>query len=128
MASTNATSCLCSFGGVLPPVRVLLARGNYRCYLAVSKFGGRKHIESCLYPGLATILPYYLAILIHTAGTATLLLRRETAELREQLGKLAALVDHYYAFDGSSPLAEHAEGRAVARRTRLDCTSCATAR
>jgi hypothetical protein len=30
------------FGGVLPPVRVLLARGNYRCYLAVSKFGGRK--------------------------------------------------------------------------------------
>jgi hypothetical protein len=85
------------FGGVLPPVRVLLARGNYRCYLAVSKFGGRKHIESCLYPGLATILPYYLAILIHTAGTATLLLRRETAELREQLGKLAALVDHYYA-------------------------------
>jgi hypothetical protein len=28
---------------------------------------------------------------------ATLLLRREAAELREQLGKLAALVDHYHA-------------------------------
>jgi hypothetical protein len=58
------------FGGVVPPVRVLLSRGNYRCYLAVSKFGGRRHIESCLYPSVDTILPYYLAILIHTAGNA----------------------------------------------------------
>jgi hypothetical protein len=33
-----------------------------------------------------------------------------------------------HAFDGSSPPAEQAEWRAVARRTQLDCTSCATAR
>jgi len=58
------------FGGVVPQDKALVSRGNYRCYLAVSKFGGRKHIESCLYPGLDTILPYYLAILIHTAGNA----------------------------------------------------------
>ena len=31
------------------------------------------------------------------ADAPTLRLRREAAQLREQLGKLAALVDHYYA-------------------------------
>jgi hypothetical protein len=58
------------FDGILPKDKTLLARGNHRFYLAVSRFGGRKHIESCLYPGVETILPYYLAILIHTAGNA----------------------------------------------------------
>jgi hypothetical protein len=31
------------------------------------------------------------------AAAPTLRLRREAVQLREQLGKLAALVDHYYA-------------------------------
>lgn len=57
------------FAGLVPRASVLLSRGNYRCYLAVSKYG-RKQIETCLYPGIDTILPYYLAVLIHTAGNA----------------------------------------------------------
>lgn len=57
------------FGGVVPRSRVLLARGNYRCYQAVGQYG-RRQVESCLYPSIDTILPYYLAILIHSAGNA----------------------------------------------------------
>jgi hypothetical protein len=50
-------------------------QGRYLCLgttivVTVLKFGGRKRIESCLYPSIDTILPYYLAILIHTAGNA----------------------------------------------------------
>jgi len=42
--------------------------------------------------------------------------------------RIKALHPDVITLDVEMPLAEQAEGRAVARRTRLDCTSCATAR
>jgi hypothetical protein len=65
------------FGGIVPQDRILRSADNYRCYTAMSKFGGRKAIESLLYPSLDTILPYYLAILIHTAGNARAIAKLE---------------------------------------------------
>lgn len=35
---------------------------------ALARFGGVKGVEPCLYPRAESLLPYYLAILIHTAG------------------------------------------------------------
>lgn len=55
------------FAGIVPSHKALVRRGNYQCYRAVAKYG-RKSVETCLYPRIDTILPYYLAILIHTAG------------------------------------------------------------
>jgi hypothetical protein len=56
------------FGGVLPSNRELVSGGNWHGYETICRHGGRQHIESLLYPSVGTILPYYLAILIHTAG------------------------------------------------------------
>ena len=35
---------------------------------ALARYGGTKSVEPCLYPRAESLLPYYLAILIHTAG------------------------------------------------------------
>ena len=54
------------FGGVLPPARIL--DNHRRVRDALMKFGGREPVERCLYPKVDSILPYYLAIVAHTAG------------------------------------------------------------
>lgn len=56
------------FGGIVPTAKVLSRAGNHPVRRAVMKYGGTKHIEPCLYPRAESVLPYYLAILIHTAG------------------------------------------------------------
>jgi hypothetical protein len=56
------------FGGIVPPVRALIRRGNCRLYRSILKCGGTKRVESYLYPNSDALLPYYLAILIHAAG------------------------------------------------------------
>jgi hypothetical protein len=55
-------------GGILPPSRVLCTRGYCPVQLALKACGGAKRIEPSFYPRSASLLPYYLAILIHTAG------------------------------------------------------------
>jgi hypothetical protein len=55
------------------------------------------------------------------ADTPTLRLRRENAQLREQLAKLAALVDHYYgAYRESRSLLDRREHELAELRRRLD--------
>jgi hypothetical protein len=50
-------------------------------------------------------------------------LRRENAQLREQLAKLAALVDHYYgAHRETQGLLERREREIAELRRKLDCT------
>ena len=54
-------------GGIVPTDREL-TRGHYAARRALARFGGLNGVEPCLYPRLDALLPYYLAILIHTAG------------------------------------------------------------
>jgi site-specific recombinase XerD len=51
-------------GGILPPW-IDLARPVRQ---ALKRYGGGHHVSLCLYPRAESLLPYYLAILIHTAG------------------------------------------------------------
>jgi hypothetical protein len=54
------------FGGIVPTAREL--RRHYAAQAALARFGGLKQVEPLLYPRAESLLPYYLAILIHTAG------------------------------------------------------------
>jgi hypothetical protein len=56
------------FGGIVPSKLELDRRGNHRLQAAVRRWGGAKQIEPFLYPRAVSLLPYYLAILIHAAG------------------------------------------------------------
>jgi hypothetical protein len=54
--------------GVLP-ARKVLKRAGYHCLQhRIHEHGGARSIEPYLYPTANTLLPYYLAILIHTGG------------------------------------------------------------
>lgn len=56
------------YGGILPPRKTLQGAGHHPIVRGLNKFGGLKQIAPLLYPDANSILPYYLAILIHTAG------------------------------------------------------------
>ena len=56
------------FGGIVPPSRELSVAGHCAAGQALARFGGLKGVEPCLYPRLEVLMPYYLTILIHTAG------------------------------------------------------------
>jgi hypothetical protein len=55
-------------GGLLPRSRTLSGPGFTSFRQALKKHGGGTRIRLCLYPVGEALLPYYLAILIHTAG------------------------------------------------------------
>lgn len=56
------------FGGIVPSSTVLCQRGNLRLYRSFARHGGVQGVEAHLYPSRDALLPYYIAILIHTAG------------------------------------------------------------
>ena len=56
------------FGGIVPSSSKLRGRGSVSFTRALSTYGGRARIRECLHPVSGALLPYYLAILIHTAG------------------------------------------------------------
>jgi hypothetical protein len=55
-------------GGIVPPAHVLSRAGQHQVNRALARCGGLKQVEPCLYPRAESLLPYYLTILIHTAG------------------------------------------------------------
>jgi hypothetical protein len=56
------------YGGVVPTHQAL-SRARHFPYLAtLARCGGTRGVEPYLYPRAESLLPYYLAILIHTAG------------------------------------------------------------
>jgi hypothetical protein len=55
------------FGGILPPWADLVGPARDVRH-ALKRYGGGHHVSLCLYPRAESLLPYYLAILIHTAG------------------------------------------------------------
>ena len=56
------------FGGIVPSTSKLSVAGHRDAQRAMTRFGGLKGVEPCLYPRLEALLPYYLTILIHAAG------------------------------------------------------------
>ncbi len=55
-------------GGIVPTAHQLSRAGQYPLRRALARFGGAKQVEPYLYPRAESLLPYYLAILIHAAG------------------------------------------------------------
>jgi hypothetical protein len=55
-------------GGILPSTTALMSRTHRGLREWISACGGIEHVRDCLYPIADTIMPYYIAILIHTAG------------------------------------------------------------
>ena len=55
-------------GGIVPTVLERLQPGQHKFYEALARFGGMREVEPCLYPRSESLLPYFLTILIHTAG------------------------------------------------------------
>jgi hypothetical protein len=56
------------FDGIVPTWRDLSHPGEGKVRAALARFGSARQVEPCLYPRSESLLPYYLAILIHTAG------------------------------------------------------------
>ncbi len=57
------------FGGVLPSTTILY-RTHHHVFTYLVKHGGVEVIEPYLYPNAYGLLPYYLAIVLHTAGNS----------------------------------------------------------
>jgi Phage integrase family len=57
------------FGGVLPPTPILY-RTHHHLYTYLVKHGGVDVIEPYLYPNAYGLFPYYLAIVLHSAGNS----------------------------------------------------------
>ncbi len=78
------------FGGIVPGQRELASPDQRPVRLALARCGGVKQVEPYLYPRAESLLPYYLATLIHTAGNPD-----PIAELRcDCLQGLPLLDDH----------------------------------
>jgi hypothetical protein len=56
------------YGGIVPSAKILRTAGHYDVRQGLMKHGGVERVEPHLYPRAESLLPYYLAILIHTAG------------------------------------------------------------
>jgi hypothetical protein len=56
------------YGGIVPPRKMLARAGNHPVVRGLIRCGGTRGVEPYLYPRAESLLPYYLEILIHTAG------------------------------------------------------------
>ena len=56
------------YAGIIPTWNRLRSAGDLDVLRGLNKFGGTTEIAPLLYPDSRSLLPYYLAILIHTAG------------------------------------------------------------
>ena len=56
------------YDGLVPPINSLSAAGHSRLRLGLIRCGGYRQVEPYLYPRPESLLPYYVALLIHTAG------------------------------------------------------------
>lgn len=77
------------YGGIAPTNPELLLDGRAPLRRAIYRFGGLKRVQPCLYPRAESLFPYYLAILIHTAGNPQPILELQ----RDCLQRLPLLED-----------------------------------
>jgi len=66
--SALATAIEQRYAGIIPTWNALRRAGDLDVLRALNRHGGTKEIAPLLYPDSRSLLPYYLAILIHTAG------------------------------------------------------------
>ncbi len=80
--------------GVIPSSDRLARAGGYPLYRALQAQGGSTEVERYLYPNAESLVPYYLAIVIHTAGNpdAIISLRRDCLQPVPLLDDRQALV------------------------------------
>ena len=98
------------FGGIVPRRHELA----YPVRLALVRFGGRKQVEPYLYPRAESLLPYYLAILIHTAGNPD-----PIAELRCDCLQALPLLDDRQALVWFKPRAHSLQRRTFSATDRF---------
>jgi hypothetical protein len=75
--------------GIVPTAEQLREHGRYPVRIALARLGGLSEIEPYLYPRAEGLLPYYLAIMIHTAGNPD-----PIAELRRDCLQSLPLLDN----------------------------------
>ena len=56
------------FDGIVPEYNQTRRTASHPINAAISRHGGLKQVAPCLYPLGENLLPYYIAIMIHTAG------------------------------------------------------------
>ncbi|MGH3430237.1 MAG: hypothetical protein ACRDQZ_22155, partial [Mycobacteriales bacterium] len=56
------------YGGIVPPWSLIHSKGHCPLQQALVRQGYGRRIDRCLYPRADSLLPYYLAILIQSAG------------------------------------------------------------
>ncbi len=102
------------FGGIVPSRRELARPDRHPLRLALARFGGMKQVEPYLYPRAESLLPYYLAILIHTAGNPD-----PIAELRCDCLQALPLLDDRQALVWFKPRAHSIQRRTFSTTDRF---------
>ena len=102
------------FGGIVPGKRELARPGQRPLRLALARFEGMKQVEPYLYPRAESLLPYYLAILIHTAGNPD-----PIAELRCDCLQALPLLDDRQALVWFKPRAHSLQRRTFSTTDRF---------
>jgi hypothetical protein len=102
------------FGGIVPNARELARPDRRPLRLALVRFGGMKQVEPYLYPRAESLLPYYLAILIHTAGNPD-----PIAELRCDCLQALPLLDDRQALVWFKPRAHSLQRRTFSTTDRF---------
>lgn len=105
----------CNYGGIVPSHSQLRQPGQYRVRMALARFGGLKQIEPCLYPRADALLPYYLAILIHTAGNP-----EPIVELRRDCLHALPLLDDRQALTWFKARANSVQRRTFSSKARFE--------
>jgi len=102
------------FGGIVPSRHELTHPERRPLRLALARFGGMKQIEPYLYPRAESLLPYYLAILIHAAGNPD-----PIAELRCDCLQALPLLDDRQALVWFKPRAHSLQRRTFSTTDRF---------
>ncbi len=103
------------FGGIVPTARQLSRPGLHPVRSALAQFGGLKQVEPCLYPRGERLLPYYLAIIIHTAGNPD-----PIAEMRRDCLQPIPLLDDRQALVWFKARANSVQRRTFSSRDPLE--------
>lgn len=103
------------FGGVVPLARELGSTGNRFIANTLRKHGGLKRVEPLLYARAESLLPYYLAILIHTAGNPD-----PIAELRNDCLQRLPLLEDRVALVWLKPRANSIQRRTFSTVDRFE--------
>ena len=99
-------------GGIIPTCR---PQGSWKLERALAAQGGIRQVAPCLYPTSDALMPYYIAILIHTAGNP-----ESIAALRTDCLRPIPLLDDRELLVWDKPRASTLQRRAFRHDSPLD--------